>query len=152
MTSAAKKEQLLYACQQWLDTRKGTIQKALADIKMSLEEETKSSAGDKHETGRAMLQIDRENAGRQLAAIENVQELLSKVTLSGLVSKIHLGSLVSTTQGTYFIAISAGSITVDTQQYYAVAPSSPIGALLMGKEKGDVILFNSKPIEILNVC
>lgn len=152
MTSEALKEQLIQACQQWLDTRSTTVKKTLADIKTSLEEETKSSAGDKHETGRAMLQIDRENAGRQLAEIEQVQKLLSKASRTQSTHKIHLGSLIETSQGLYFIAISAGRIVVEDKTYYVVAPTSPIGALLMGKEKGEQLVFNAKKIVILAIA
>ena len=37
----------------------------MKEIKEALFEEIKSSVGDKHETGRAMLQLEREKVGNQ---------------------------------------------------------------------------------------
>jgi hypothetical protein len=66
MTVLEIKSSLLDACKNNVRTRYEKVQTAIADIVESLNDETKSSAGDKHETGRAMLQIDRENAGKKL--------------------------------------------------------------------------------------
>ena len=151
MTTDEIKEQLLKACHDWLDLRFDHIESALREIKDSLEEETKSSAGDKHETGRAMLQIERENAGRQLAEAEKVRETLGKVDASHGSNRVHLGSLVFTTKGNYYISISAGIIELNGQQYFAVAPKSPIAALLLGKAVGDSFTFQEVPYEILEV-
>ena len=57
------KEALHASCVGFVEDRLETIQKTIQDIQMSLTSETKSSAGDKHETGRAMLQLEREKAG-----------------------------------------------------------------------------------------
>jgi len=151
MTTNEIKEQLLKACHDWLDLRFNHIEMALKEIKTSLEEETKSSAGDKHETGRAMLQIERENAGRQLAEAEKVRETLGKVDVSHTSDHVHLGSLVFTSHGDFYLSISAGAIEIDDKQYFAIAPKSPIGALLLGKEIGDAFTFNDEAYKITSV-
>ncbi len=66
-------------CFDFIENKRHTIQQTIAEIQQSLTSETKSSAGDKHETGRAMLQLEREKAGQQLAEIQKLQEHLSKV-------------------------------------------------------------------------
>jgi len=151
MTTNQIKEQLLKACHDWLDLRFDHIEAVLKEIKDSLEAETKSSAGDKHETGRAMLQIERENAGRQLAEAEKVRNTLGKVDVAHASERAHLGSLVCTSEGDYYLAISAGALEIDGKQYFAVAPKSPIGALLLGKEAGEVFTFNDKAYKITHV-
>lgn len=151
MTTNEIKEQLLKACHDWLDLRFEHIEAVLKEIKDSLEGETKSSVGDKHETGRAMLQIERENAGRQLAEAEKVRETLGKVDVSHASDHAHLGSLVCTSHGDYYLSISAGAIEVDGKQYFAVAPKSPIGGLLLGKEPGDAFSFNDEEYKITSV-
>ena len=50
------KEKLYTKCIQFIENRHQTIQNSISEIQESLLSETKSSAGDKHETGRAMLQ------------------------------------------------------------------------------------------------
>ena len=72
------KQDLYMQCQVFVGTRLRAIQKTIAEIQESLTSETKSSAGDKHETGRAMLQLEREKAGHQLAEIQKLNQLLSR--------------------------------------------------------------------------
>ena len=68
------KENLYLQCVDFVENRFQTIQKTIDEIQESLTSETKSSAGDKHETGRAMLQLEREKAGNQLAEIQKTKE------------------------------------------------------------------------------
>ncbi len=141
------KEELLNQCQEYVNERLQRIQNTISDIQESLTSETKSTAGDKHETGRAMLQLEREKAGKQLAEVQKLQEVLSKLTLSHK-EHICLGSLIVTTQNNYFISISVGQLIVSGTPYFAIAPNSPIGNLFLGKAAGDKIHFGDNPIEI----
>ena len=56
------KQELYKLCLEYVENRFQTIQNTIKEIQESLGSETKSSAGDKHETGRAMLQLEREKA------------------------------------------------------------------------------------------
>ena len=150
-TNMTIKQQLYKKCQKFLDNRLKIIQATIADIQISLQSETKSSAGDKHETGRAMLQLEREKAGNQLAEIQKLIKTLHKVQPEIHHSVAALGSVVYTTQSNYFIAISAGEITVDNKKVYAISPSTPIGKLLIGKSVGGKIIFRESSFEITRV-
>jgi len=145
------KAALLEHCRSTLQNRYTKVKQTITDIEESLMEENKSSSGDKHETGRAMLQIDRENAGKQLMEIENVQELFKKIDISTSTDYARLGSLVYTTQGNYFISISVGAVTIGKTAYLCVARNSPIGSLLSGKRKGDEFSFNERNFIISGV-
>ncbi|WP_240911187.1 GreA/GreB family elongation factor [Yeosuana marina] len=136
------KRQLHQHCLGYIEDRFRTIQNTINDIQESLFSETKSSAGDKHETGRAMLQLEREKAGNQLSEIQKVKEAFSKIDISKNPKVIVLGSLVYTTKFNYYIAISAGEIKFNDHIIYAISPNTPIGKLLMGKSCGDTIVFN----------
>lgn len=148
MTDKELKVALLEHCKQTVAKRFQKIYQTIAAIEESLFEESKSSAGDKHETGRAMLQIDRENAGKQLLEVENLQGLLKKIDIRATAEYVRLGSLVYTSKGTYFISISIGQVVVGKTNYYCVALQSPIGQLLAGKRKGDSFVFNNTAVEI----
>ena len=142
-------KQLLFdKCSDYVETRFSTIQSSIEEIQESLTSETKSSAGDKHETGRAMLQLEREKAGQQLAEIENVKNALAKINIEKTSETVILGSLVYTSQFNYFIAISAGLITVDYEIFYAISPQTLIGQLLLGKRTGDSFIFREQVIVI----
>ncbi len=145
------KECLYNKCQEFINNRLHTIQHTIGEIQKALLSETKSSAGDKHETGRAMLQLEREKAGQQLAEIQKVKEVLAKINLDEASKTIRLGSIVYTSQANYFIAISAGEIRVDNTSYFAISPKTPIGQLLVSKKIGDVVVFRENNITIQTV-
>lgn len=149
MTLSLKtKEGLYLQCLNFVENRFQTIQYTINEIQESLTSETKSSAGDKHETGRAMLQLEREKAGQQLAEIENVKNALAQINIEKTSETVILGSLVYTSQFNYFIAISAGLITVDYEIFYAISPQTLIGQLLLGKRTGDSFIFREQVIVI----
>lgn len=145
------KENLFKQCVLFVRNKLAIVQTTMEENRKALEQESKSSAGDKHETGRAMLHLEMEKASQQLEAAKQMQETLNRMQLSSVSQKVKLGSLISTDQGTYFLSISAGQLTVDGKYYYAVSPSSPIGALLLGKEIGESITLGSKVIKIQSV-
>ncbi len=135
------KLQLYAKCVIFVENRYLKIQNQIEEIQESLTSETKSSAGDKHETGRAMLQLEREKAGHQLAEVEKLNAALSKIDVTKFSETIGLGSLIFTSNANYFMAISAGQLRVNDQSFFAISPNTPIGLLLMGKKVGDKIDF-----------
>lgn len=145
------KEGLRNQCQKFIDNRLLAVQNTIQEIQESLTSETKSSAGDKHETGRAMLQLEREKAGGQLAEIQKINQLLSKIDVSKSSPKIGLGSVIFTSNSNYFIAISAGELKVNNDSFYAISASTPIGQLLLGKTVGDEIAFRDQSFIITKV-
>lgn len=145
------KQELFIQCQAFVDSRLKAIQKTIGEIQESLTSETKSSAGDKHETGRAMLQLEREKAGHQLSEIEKLNQLLSKIDVAKSSEIIGLGSLIFTTQANYFIIISAGELKADEQSFYAISANTPIAKLLLAKRKGDQIEFRDQKFEIIEL-
>ena len=138
-------------CLEFVDNRFQIIQNTITEIQESLLSETKSSAGDKHETGRAMLQLEREKSGNQLAEIQKLKAILNKVNSEAKHQKIALGSVVYTTQSNYFIAISAGEIVSDSKRFYAISQATPIAKLLISKTVGDEVLFRNTTIRITQI-
>ena len=149
MNTLELKFELQQQCKDLIKLRHDSINKTISDIEYSLKEESKSTSGDKHHTGRAMLQIERENAGNQLREIEKVIYQLSKVDISLASETIRLGSIVETNQATFFMSISVGKLETNNLLYLGVAPNSPIGMCLLGKTKGDQFNFNRKVYKVL---
>ena len=146
------KRELYRKCTEYIDQRIESIQKKLADVAESRSNETKSSAGDKHETGRTMMQLEEQKATVQLYAALEVKQTLNQLNVEMANSIIGLGSLVSCDSGNYFIAISAGKLKIEGKRYYGISMQSPIGLKLAGKIVGDEVDFNSKVMKILEVC
>ncbi|MEP3837479.1 MAG: 3-oxoacyl-ACP synthase [Algibacter sp.] len=152
MSSSLNIKQNLYnACFQFIENRLLMVQNSIKEIQESLNSETKSSAGDKHETGRAMLQLEREKAGNQLAEIEKTKQLLSKVNSDTISKTVGLGSVVYTTKANYFIAISAGELKVDNENFYAISANTPIGQLLIGRTLESEIVFREQKFVITKI-
>ena len=136
------KEALFRQCEEYANKRLQTVEAVISSNQLALQSETKSSAGDKHETGRAMLQLEMEKAGQQLAGIMQMKEILAKVDILKTSKNVCLGSVIFTEKVNYFLSISAGQLEVANKMYFAVSVSSPIGKLLLGKQENDVISFN----------
>ncbi|WP_299435431.1 3-oxoacyl-ACP synthase [uncultured Aquimarina sp.] len=145
------KEELYDHCEQFVQDRHNRIQNRISNIQESLTSETKSSAGDKHETGRAMLQLEREKAGAQLAQVQQLQEILAKIDTHSSSKVMRLGNIAKTSKGNYYLSISVGEITIDNAAYFAIAANTPIGKLLLGKTIGDHFSFNGNEITIENI-
>ncbi|GGZ75937.1 3-oxoacyl-ACP synthase [Algibacter mikhailovii] len=145
------KEALMASCEHFVEDRLATIQVTINDIQTALTSETKSSAGDKHETGRAMLQLEREKAGNQMAEVQKIKEILSKIDIYKTIVKIGVGSVVYTSELNYFIGISAGKVHVANEPFYAVSASTPMGKLLMAHQVGDFIQFRNQNFKIIKV-
>ncbi|WP_111707123.1 GreA/GreB family elongation factor [Lutibacter citreus] len=143
------KEKLLKECFLFVEKRMETIEKIITSNKNDLLSETKSSAGDKHETGRAMIQLEMEKAGQQLSEVNLMQEILHKIDIKKTSEFGCLGSLIKTTNGTYFLAVSVGQLKVENENYFAVSTQSPIGKQLLGKKVGETIPFNK--VKILEI-
>ena len=134
------KEQLYKTCQKRVEQQLHTLKEIIASNQLALGSETKSSAGDKHETGRAMLHLEIEKASTQLGLVLEMHQSLGKISLKPS-RQIKQGSLVLTDTLNYFISLSLGLIRLDSIEVYAISPQSPIGKLLLGKSKGEVIFF-----------
>ena len=145
------KEALFNQCQSFVNKRLQTVEAVLSSNQKALQSETKSSAGDKHETGRAMLQLEMEKAGQQLAGITQMKVVLSKIDILKTSKNACLGSVIITAKVSYFLSISAGQLVVADKSYFAISVSSPMGKLLLGKQEKEVISFNGKTIEIIGI-
>lgn len=142
---------LLSKCESFVNDKLAIIEGIMKANQTALEQESKSSVGDKHETGRAMLHLEMEKAAQQFGAVNKMKEVLQRINLAHNADRVKLGSLVTTDQGIYFISISTGQLDKDGTSYYAVSPSSPIGALLLGKERSEVVTMGPKKIKILEI-
>jgi len=114
-------------------------------------EESKSSAGDKYETGRAMMQIERDKAATQLEEALRLKAVLDQINPDVSNEKALLGSLVITSSKKIFISIGIGKFSLDGDDFLIVAPASPLGKALMGLKAKDRIVFNKEQIEILQI-
>lgn len=142
----------IYAhCQSFISERLEKIYANIKSVSDALGSESKSSAGDKHETGRAMLQLEREKLGEQLREAEKMKVTLDEVRIDLSMHLVGLGSLIITSKAEYFIAISAGLFHLMGRNVYCISVKTPIAQLIMGKKIGDTIVFNQNEFTILHI-
>lgn len=139
------------ACVAYVEQRIDTLNSAMADVKEAADEETKNSAGDKYETGRAMIQLEMEKHAAQLAEATKLQKTLKDLDLEENTTVVQPGSVVFTNHETFYISIGAGALTVDGVRYFAVSPSSPIGMKLLGCKPGDQFELNKREFQIKSI-
>lgn len=151
MTALELKKELKLACERFVLAKLETIQKTIQSNKDSLDSESKSSAGDKHETGRAMLQLEMEKAGQQLSQVQQMKLMVEKINVTKLTDVAALGTIVKTNVGNYFIGISIGKVTVLKEDYFVISPGSPLGRLIVGLKGGDEFSFNGKSQKVIHL-
>ncbi len=145
------KENLYQQCVDYVNKRLQTVEEIISSNQKALQSETKNSAGDKHETGRAMLQLEMEKAGQQLQGITQMKEILARIDISKKSKIAHLGSIVLTDKASYFLSISSGQLKFGDKQYFSVSISSPIGRLLLGKKEKETVVFNGAKQKIKEI-
>ena len=138
------KDLLFNHCENHINTKLKNYLKIDQELFKSLNEETKSSAGDKHETNRAMIQIEREKNSKRIKEIENSKKqliVIKSVQLNNL--KVSPGSIIFTSNNNYFISISSEIYSSDTNKIYCVSTNTPIAKSYLGKKIGDIVTFNN---------
>jgi transcription elongation GreA/GreB family factor len=145
------KTQLLLRCQQYVESRIATARRCMDDAQEAANDEQRSSAGDKYETSRAMMQIERDKAAAQLSEALRLRNTFSQILPENNSQKIVLGSLVTTKTKKIFICIGIGKLNLEGEDILVVAPTSPLGAVLMGLAINDKFNFNGELIQILNI-
>lgn len=145
------KQQLKTACSDILQQRIFNAQEAMQQAQESANSEEKSSAGDKHETSRAMSQLDRDMHAKQEAEAKQEMQLLYRLNADVLNDNVKAGTVVICKDHSFFISLGLGTIQIEQQKFISLSPKAPIAKALDMKKAGDHFLFNGKTIEIMDV-
>jgi transcription elongation GreA/GreB family factor len=146
------KQRLLTACRGHVESRIHILKQSMELAQQAANEEGKSSAGDKYETGRAMMQIERDQAARQLDEALKLRSTLDQISAHSNTETVALGSLVITSTKKIFISIGIGKLALDDEDFLVVGPASPLGKALMGLKQNDKVVFNNETLVIEEVC
>jgi hypothetical protein len=124
---------------------------AIDQAQQSANQEEKSSAGDKYETGRAMGHLQKDMHARQLA--ESMKELaaLHSVRTDMLYSAAGPGAFVQAEGIAFFIAAGLGRQQHEGQTILFLSPQAPLAKVLQDKKQGDDIAFLGRNVRILEI-
>jgi transcription elongation GreA/GreB family factor len=145
------KSELYNQCLDYVQKRMEAAQLAINEAQKASNDDTKSSAGDKYETGREMMQQETNRNMGQLNEANKLKIELNKIYPNSVSDKADIGSAVITNNGNFYIAISAGLLKVKNETYFAISPASPIGSKLKGQKAGDEFKLNDKTYQIKHV-
>ncbi len=141
--SLVEKQKLIQTCSDYLKDKINSLNAIINEVSESSNAESKSSAGDKHETSKAMMQLEIEKLGTQLKDAELQLTEFEKINFSKNFHTIEQGSLVETNKGYFLIAGSIGKITVDDKSVFVISSKSPLALKLMGSKEKDTVIFNN---------
>lgn len=146
-----KKQEIIDTCISLTEARLTEIRIAKDQSEEAIREDTKSSAGDKYETTREMVQQDLNRYQAQLQEAKKDLHILQSLVDSPM-AIVALGAIVQTDLARYFIASSIGLLKLaDDSFVYVISPSSPVGLHLLGKRVGESITFNGKSQKIMHI-
>lgn len=151
MTTLELKKQLHQLCADHVQQRMQAAQQGIDAAQQASNEDTKSSAGDKYETGRAMMQQETNRNLMQLNEANKLLVALNQISVNGQSQQVEAGSIVSTDKGKFYLSISAGVLTFAGETYFAISPGSPIGLKMKGCRVGDEFSLNGKSYRIKEV-
>lgn len=142
------KPQLLELALLDLNNKIQTLQSEYKVYMDSAANETKSTAGDKHDTSRSMMQLEQEKLNGQLQQLKIQKKVLELIDPWTNQNKVQLGSIVITDQGNFFISISGKPIQIDSKIFNCISLQSPIGKAFLNAQSGQSVTFMNKTYRI----
>ncbi len=138
-------------CISQIDSEIEKFKHDMRQLVSEAENDSKSTAGDKHETGRAMMQLALEQLGKQLHESELKRSTLSRVVGNSVHTTINEGSLIHTSEAIYFLTAPIGKIKFEGNEVFLISSQSPLGKVLLGQRAGTSFSFNNRLIHVSEV-
>lgn len=143
------KENLASLLQNKITEKIQNFEKLISETRAS-NNDTKSSMGDKYETGREMLQQEINNLQTQLNEVLKQQDFLKTIPVK-ISEKAEKGAIVKTEKGFFYISISLGEIIFENQKIICISPESPLAKAMHGKSETETFFLNNIPQKIENI-
>lgn len=144
-----EKSEILELIKQNIAEKISTFENLIAETRAS-NNDTKSSMGDKYETGREMLQQEINNLQVQLNEVLKQQAVVKNLS-SKPSSKAEKGALVQTDKGFFYISVSLGNLSLNGAKIFCISPDSPLAKALDQKTEGETISLNNVTQKIIKI-
>lgn len=136
------KTELAAHCLRILEEKVAAIKSDLDELSKDVQGESKSSAGDKHETARAMMNLEQEKLGRQLEEVIKMREAFEQIEFGKTSAIVIPGSLIFTDKGIFWLSIPLGKIVFEEKEIILLSPGSPLGKAILHSEIGQKVEIN----------
>lgn len=140
------------SCQEWVQQKISLLADAINHMDDSVRQESKSSAGDKYETGRAMMHLEKEKHRIQLNQALKLQKVLNQIDPARKILQVGLGALLITDGGFFYLSIGAGNIQCGQHKVIAISPISPLGVEFQKVKAGESFEFLNRKYTLLEIC
>ncbi len=128
-----------------------TIQNQISALSQDAQNDAKSSAGDKHETGLAMMHLEQEKLNAKLIELLDMQQITLKLSENKTLDKVVLGSVVKTNKAIFYLSVPIQAINYDNAPVFCVSVHAPLIQSLLNKEVGAEVTFNNVTHKILEI-
>ena len=145
------KKKLVAQCKQVVGNRLTILEGELKHLSEAIAEDTKSSVGDKYETGREMANLEKGKLHTQAHNLKKSLTVLNSLPQASP-AKIGLGSLIRTNNEWIYLSVSLGQLEVDGERVLVISPIAPLGQLMMGRKNGETVAFRNNNYQISNIC
>lgn len=145
------KSGLIWHCINIVQERVDSLELELENLKESAASDTKSSMGDKYETSREMINLEKGKISEQLGLAKNMLTTLKSIDPEKIFKKAELGALVITDKGKYFLSAALGQVDMKGEKYFAISMNSPLAQKLLNKKVGDTIQLGSNQQVIIEI-
>ena len=127
-----------------LESRKSALQLQRSQLSIESSESGKGSAGDKHEVGIAIAQIEIEKLDKQIALAQQQLQVLQKIDPHAELTQILTGALFESDHHWYYCSVPYGQLQFDTMTVFCMSTDAPLFQALKGKKAQEEALFNSR--------
>lgn len=138
-------------CLETVAQKIALLAREMDDIQDAANEETKSSAGDKYETGREMMLLEKEKFTGQMVQLKELHQQLEWIDPAQPHAHAQVGSLVITDGGNYYLAAGVGKVMLDGVAYFVLSTAAPLGQALLHKGAGDRVTVQGRSLKIKTV-
>ncbi len=127
------------------------LERDIAALEDSKNNDTKSSMGDKYETSREMAQAEWNKLQERKGQMVQQIHILQQIHTENQHQRVTQGSIVKTPYIQLFFAIPFGKFTFNGESWMGVSLHSPIGKAFEGKKNGEIVAFNQNQSPILHL-
>jgi transcription elongation GreA/GreB family factor len=138
------KKRLYEHCRQLAENRVASLSDEIGSVRLSVESEGKSTVGDKHETGRAMMHLEQEKLHQQL---KEAQQLLTEIESTNPemeCERIQKGAFVETDKAKFYVIVGLGRVNFEGLDVFVVSHHSPIAKQMLGLQHGQQFHVNGR--------
>lgn len=138
-------------CLDLIQQKLKELDKAIGDAQESAQNESKSTAGDKHETAKAMAHLEIE---KLLIAKNNLvlqEKVLNDINPSQQQKRIVKGALIETSLGKFYIAIGLGKVNFMNDSITVISEQAPLVKAFLHFHDSQQVSFNNLNYQLIAI-